>query len=377
MSSRWPAGIIRRTPVVPSNGAGSGIWSVSEVSYWRQQGLWPAAPGIATSVTATAGFNSCATVAFTAPTCKGYPATITQYTVTSCPGGVTATGAASPITVSGLTVGTTYTFKVRAANASGLRAACSAPSNSATIPVGGAQAYTTFGTYSFVVPCGVTSISMVAVGGGGGGNQPFNGTGGGGGALAYTNNYTVTPGDSLTINVGVAGNPYGGGGGLSRVIIGGTPRVSAAGGAFSGGGGTSIVGTGGSGGSGGAGGTGGGGGGGAGGYTGNGGNGGAWEGGTGGVGTGGGAGGNAGSKGGYGCCFGYYWVYGGGGNGTGSSILGAGGGGTLYGYGGGGGYSVDSSCFGFETFPGNCGSVGAVRLVWPGNQRLFPSTNVK
>lgn len=44
---------------------------------------------------------------------------ITSYTVTSSPGGITATGASCPILVEGLTDGTTYTFTVTATNADG------------------------------------------------------------------------------------------------------------------------------------------------------------------------------------------------------------------------------------------------------------------
>lgn len=59
-----------------------------------------------------------ATVAFTAPsTDTGGP--IFDYVATSTPGSITATGTSSPLTFSGLTVGTSYTFKVAARNASG------------------------------------------------------------------------------------------------------------------------------------------------------------------------------------------------------------------------------------------------------------------
>ncbi len=55
---------------------------------------------------------------------------ITGNTSTSSPGGITGTGA-SPITMSGLTTGTAYTFTVTATNANGTSAA-SAASNSVT-----------------------------------------------------------------------------------------------------------------------------------------------------------------------------------------------------------------------------------------------------
>ena len=85
----------------------------------------PTAPTIGT---ATAG-DSSASVTFTAPSFSKLP--ITSYTVTSSPGGFTGTGASSPITVSGLSNGTSYTFTVTATNANGTSTA-SAASNSAT-----------------------------------------------------------------------------------------------------------------------------------------------------------------------------------------------------------------------------------------------------
>ena len=72
------------------------------------------APGTPTEVSAT-GSNGSATVSFTAPTNTGGDAII-GYTVISSPSGITAMGASSPITVTGLTNGTAYTFTVTAEN---------------------------------------------------------------------------------------------------------------------------------------------------------------------------------------------------------------------------------------------------------------------
>ena len=86
-------------------------------------------PGTPTIGTATAG-NTQAAVAFTAPSVTGGPS-ITSYTATSSPGGITGSAASSPITVSGLTNGTAYTFTVTATNSIGTGTA-SAASNSVT-----------------------------------------------------------------------------------------------------------------------------------------------------------------------------------------------------------------------------------------------------
>ena len=97
-----------------------------------------AVPGAPSIGTATAG-NTQATVSFTAPASNGGSA-ITSYTVTSNPGAISASGAASPITVPGLINGTAYTFTVQAINAVGPGAA-SAASNSVTPMAAGGNFY--------------------------------------------------------------------------------------------------------------------------------------------------------------------------------------------------------------------------------------------
>ena len=94
------------------------------------QSSFAAVPGAPTSVTATAG-NTQVRVAFIAPASDG-GSPITSYTVKSSPGSFTNTGTVSPIIVSGLTNGTSYTFTVVATNADGNSVSSSA--SAAVIP---------------------------------------------------------------------------------------------------------------------------------------------------------------------------------------------------------------------------------------------------
>lgn len=269
------------------------------------------------------------------------------------------------------------------------------------------------GTYTWVCPSGVTSVSAVCIGGGGGGSvvnrfDVGGGAGGGGGALAWRNSIAVTPGNSYTVVVGSGGGVTGTGGaagigqsgGSSYFSLGGNIYVSAGGGAGApsangGNGGNPLIFQGG-----GSGGTGGaaeapentdynGGGGGAGGYSGNGGAGGSNSPGSSGSGGGGGGGGSfsvlggvtpdgtlIGGGGGTG-------IYGQGADGAGgaySSTNSAGGGGsggesgtiTFSGgkYGGGGHGGIDLA---HQVGEYNGGD-GVVRIMW-GSGRAFPSTN--
>ena len=113
--------------VTATNSVGTG--PASAPSNAVTPGASPTVPGPPTNVTATAG-NAQAAVSFSPPASNGGSA-ITSYTVTSNPGSVTATGSASPITVTGLVNGTTYNFTVTATNSIGTGPA-SAPSNAVT-----------------------------------------------------------------------------------------------------------------------------------------------------------------------------------------------------------------------------------------------------
>jgi len=395
--NQFPGGIVTKTPAAPTTSSAKGIWTLSQATGYAKQGIWPRVPGAPTIGTATAGAAVCASVTFTAPTCVG--AGSLTYSVVSTPGCISNTGASSPIVVSGLTGGTSYTFKVYGVTPGGTGPE-SAASNSITAVVpSGSQSYTTAGTYSWVAPAGVTSVSVVAIGAGAGG---YGSTSGAGGELRYINNTTVTPGNSYTVIVGARGNhnlsgnnDHGKPSSFSSVIqangggvqnnwpccsnIRNWERTSGFGGTgFLGGAGRSLVGSAG--------------GGGAGGYSGQGGTGGTQS-ANGTAGAGGGGGGGAGNFP-YSCCGSFRGgggggtgILGSGSNGSGGTYTsatktatggGAGSGGTAGvsggsggcggAYGGGGSSSGNGNIAGF-------GAQGAVRIIWPGTTRSFPSTN--
>jgi len=120
-------GTIYTVTVRARNSKGSSI--PSDVSNTVTPATVPESP---TMVSATAG-NSQAVVSFLAPANNG--SGITSYTVTSSPGGLTATGGGSPMTILGLSNGTSYTFTVIATNGIG-NSAASAASNSVTPAAG-------------------------------------------------------------------------------------------------------------------------------------------------------------------------------------------------------------------------------------------------
>jgi len=275
-------------------------------------------------------------------------------------------------------------------------------------PPSGEAVYTTPGTYQWVCPPRVTSVSAVAVGGGGGGiPSTSGGRGGGGGGLGWKNNIPVVPGQTYTVVVGAGGqstNTASPGGAsyfinLSTVAgLGGAPGTTAtalvAGGGFVGDGGgnggnagTSTT-------------TSTGGGGGAGGYTGNGGsgsrgytttaaNGSPGSGGGGGGGGGGGTGDASGAGGGVGI-FGEGASGVGGAGSSGDAFPGTGGSGGAngsanpgststpstggnFGGGGGGADNINVSGGVYESGPGGS---GAVRIVWSENRIMYPTVKI-
>jgi hypothetical protein len=80
-------------------------------------------------------------------------------------------------------------------------------------PIAGSQTYSTAGTYSFVVPQGVYTLSMPVLSGGGGGGRSGQHTGdchsgvaGSAGGTVASTSFATTPGETLTVIVGAGGS---------------------------------------------------------------------------------------------------------------------------------------------------------------------------
>lgn len=108
--------------------------------------------------------------------------------------------------------------------------------NSVNVPQGQAIFYQTrtsssgsdYYTQSWTVPNGVHYIGAVMVGGGGGGEPNWSSHAGSGGGLAWANNIAVTPGETLSIEVGRGG--WDSGDGFNTNLKRGSTLIMAAGG---------------------------------------------------------------------------------------------------------------------------------------------------
>lgn len=137
-----------------------------------------------------------------------------------------ALNTSGPISLAGSTTGQSIAVELGVSataqislNCTNVRTLAGVASGAITMPtnfygksstVTGSQSYTTAGTYTWTAPTGVTSVSVVVVGVGG---NPSNNTlkafgtfyrGGGGGGLAYKNSITVSPGTGYTVSIGAA-----------------------------------------------------------------------------------------------------------------------------------------------------------------------------
>lgn len=177
--------------VVATNFVGDGAQSAASASI-TTDATDVYVPGAPTVGTATKTGSSTATLAFTAPASNG-GASIIGYLATSTPGGVIASGTTSPITFTGLTPATHYTFKVSAINSvgTGPQSAASNIVNTDTAPPGpptvgvAAKTGATTATLTFTAPTvtngqtitGYTVVSTPIGGSGAGATSPILVTG--------------------------------------------------------------------------------------------------------------------------------------------------------------------------------------------------------
>jgi hypothetical protein len=157
------------------------------------------------TITSITNANTSLTVNFTAPISNG-GVPITDYEYSTNGGTTWSSGGtiASPIRITGLTNGISYTVILRAVNSIG----GGAPSSPVLgTPVATLASFTTVGTTSWTAPTGIYSVEYLVVGGGGGsgGGYDNGGGAGGGGGMVRTGTLSVSPGTSYTIQVGDGG----------------------------------------------------------------------------------------------------------------------------------------------------------------------------
>jgi alpha-tubulin suppressor-like RCC1 family protein len=185
------------TPVTTFSGGTN--WQEISAGYAHNLALYGVSiPSVPTSVSASAIDSTSASVSWNAPANNG-GSTITSYTITSSPGGITKTvnqSTGGTTTITGLSPGTTYTFTVYATNAVG----------NSIISLNSSSVTTTN-------PPTSVEYLIIAGGGSGGSGGKFNDGGvlrtreaGGGGAGGFrTGTASVTGGTTYTITIGGGG----------------------------------------------------------------------------------------------------------------------------------------------------------------------------
>ncbi len=158
-------------------------------------------PNAPTNLTTIIG-NGKIILFFDAPT----NTTVDLYTVTSSPDAIVATGSSSPIVVSGITNGTSYTLSITASNTAGTSVAATTGPIDTTYTFT-TTSFTTTGATTWTAPAYVTTVEylVVAGGGGGGGGYDTGGGGGGGAGMVRSGSLSVSPGNTYSVEVGAGG----------------------------------------------------------------------------------------------------------------------------------------------------------------------------
>lgn len=152
--SQLSAGLYSDTSPITEINLIAGFVQYSTVTlYGVYKGAEVASISAPTIGTATAG-DASATVAFTPPATTS---NIASYVATSSPGSITGYGTSSPISVSGLTNGTAYTFTVAGLNPNGTGSQ-SAASNSVTPQI---MSYESISTYTLSSTTSTVTFSSI------------------------------------------------------------------------------------------------------------------------------------------------------------------------------------------------------------------------
>jgi hypothetical protein len=222
----------------PPGGAGG-----SGVVVLRYQ-VRPAAP----TITGITGGNNSLSVAFTAATQADVTVTGYKYSTDGGSNWSASTGSTtSPISITGLTNGTSYSVQIRAVSAywdgvatASTSAVAGAACSVSSITSGGytTQTITSAGSCVWTTPSGVTRADVLVVGGGGGGSGNWTGSasaaGSGGGGGVYTALGVPVSG---VINVVVGAGGAGGTAGTDRTLVSGSQGTTSSFGSLSAGGG--------------------------------------------------------------------------------------------------------------------------------------------
>jgi hypothetical protein len=189
-------------------------------------------PGPISTFSATPASGTQMNLSWSAPTSNGND-TVTGYKVEHA---VTSVGtytvfaanqAETTASITGLTNGTNYTFRITPINGVGTG---QANTFAATLRFGLGtltfQEFTSTGTWT--APTGVTKANLILVGGGGGGSSNRSGNAGHGADVKTWLDVSVTPGTGYAVTIGARGNNSGSNanGGSTTVVIGGTTYTS-------------------------------------------------------------------------------------------------------------------------------------------------------
>lgn len=116
-------------------------------------------------------------------------------------------------TADAVVTNTTSTFTVRAATTvDGNVLTFRERQFSITVNAPAVESFTTTGSFTFNVPTGISVVRVLAIGGGGSGGTQVGGGGGAGGMVEHSS-YPVTPGGTVSGNIGAGGEGFPTGGG--------------------------------------------------------------------------------------------------------------------------------------------------------------------